>query len=220
MRKSLLFFFIVIIPSVILAQSIKGGLIAGANVSQVDGDECIGYHKMGLNVGALAIVPFAKDFSFSIETLFDQKGSYQRPQYYDSLDGEYKLILNYVDIPVLFHYTDKDIISVGAGFSWGRLVQFKEWQNDTRVNWSDTVSPYKKNDVDVILDLQFKLIKGLYFDFRYAYSVAKIRSREFHNITKTWSRDQYNNVLAFRLIYVFKDKPTPKKSKTTTINKS
>ena len=215
MRNIFLLCLLFVIPLHLFSQSIKGGLICGINLSQVDGDEEFGYHKLGLNAGAEAIVPFKKIFSASIEATFAQKGSYQRPLYSDSLSGEYKLILNYLEVPVLFHYTDKDIISVGTGFSWGRLVQFKEWQHGNRVNWADTISPYKKSDVNVILDLQFKLTKGFYFDFRYAYSVAKIREREFQNLTGTWSRKQYNNLLSFRLIYIFKDKPGPKKKKDT-----
>jgi hypothetical protein len=166
-----------------------------------------------LNTGAMAITPFSKKFSFSIETLFNQKGSYQRPVFADSLNGQYKLVLNYLEVPVMLHYIDKDVVKFGAGLSWGRLVKFKEWEHGNRINWSDTISPYKKNDVDILVDVQFKLVTGLYFDFRYAYSVARIREREFHNITGTWSRKQFNNVLSLRLVYVFKDSPAVKADK-------
>ena len=212
MRKIFFLFLVVVIPFQLFSQNIKGGLIFGINASQVDGDQCIGYNKAGFNVGAEAIVPFKKNFSFTIETIFNQKGSHQRAQFVDSLDGEYKLILNYLEVPVLFHYTDKDVVSIGTGFSWGRLVQYKEWQDDFRMN-PDSVPAFKKNDINIILDAQIKITKGFYFDLRYAYSVAKIRTREFHNYLGSWSRNQYNNLLSFRLIYIFKDKPGPKKNK-------
>lgn len=209
------FFFLILLPFINPAQSIKGGLTAGFNTTQVDGDEVYGYHKYGLNLGALAITPFGKNFSASLETIYNQKGSYQRPRFNDSLSGEYKLILNYLEVPVLFYYTDKDVIKFGAGFSWGRLVQFKEWEHGNRINWSTPYGPYKISDVDVLLDVQFKLFTGLNFDFRYAYSVAKIRTREFEfKVTgQKWTRKQFNNVVTFRLVYIFKDKPSPKAKK-------
>lgn len=213
MRRIILFIVLCLLPTVIFAQSIKGGLALGFNASQVDGDEVFGYHKFGFNTGPFATIPLGKNFSATIETLYNQKGSYQRPQFADSLSGEYQLILNYLDVPVLFQYTDKDVVKFGAGFSWGRLVQFKEWQHGYRINWTNPYGPYKTSDFDFLIDVQFKLTRGFYFDFRYAYSVGKIRTREFHNITGTWTRNQYNNVVALRLVYLFKDSQTVKNKK-------
>lgn len=188
-------------------QNIKGALIVGLNATQVDGDECYGYHKFGLNVGPMAIIPINKVFSVSIETLYNQKGSYQRKQYNDSLSGEYKLKLNYLEVPVLFHYEDKGVVNFGTGFSWGRLVEFGEWEHGYKVNWGNSTGPYKRTDVDWIFDVQFRLSGNMKFDFRYAYSVAKLRTRTF--LTGE-ARKQFNNVLSLRLVYVFKDTPAIK----------
>jgi hypothetical protein len=213
MNKYCFIFLLLIIPLFSISQNIKGGLIAGFNMTQVDGDEIIGFHKYGLNAGATSIVPLGKNFSASIEALYTQKGSNQKANTTDSINGQYKLILNYVEVPVLFSYTDKDIIKAGAGFSWGRLVQFKEWANSNRVNWTTPDGPYNSSDIDMLIDLQLKLFAGFYFDFRKAYSMAKIRTRVFHNLLgQEWTRKQFNNDLSFRLIYIFKDKPSPKKT--------
>lgn len=197
--------------SIVFAQSIKGGLITGFNMTQVDGDEVYGYHKYGLNAGALAIVPVNDKFSFSLEILFNQKGSYQRPwQMYDSANGAYKLILDYLDVPVLFQFEDKKVIKFGAGFSWGRLVQFKEWEHEKRIEWDTPNGPYKKSDVDFIFDVQLRLVQGLSLDMRYAYSIGKIRTRTF---LSGETRKQFNNMITLRMIYVFRDKPLPKSKK-------
>ena len=127
MKRYSFYILLILLPGLSIGQSIKGGLAAGLNATQVDGDEVYGYHKFGLNAGAFAIIPFRKNFSFTLETAYTQKGSYQRPQFADSLTGEYRLILNYVEVPLLFHYIEKDIIKIGTGFSWGKLVEFKEW---------------------------------------------------------------------------------------------
>jgi hypothetical protein len=195
-----------------MSQSIKGGLIAGFNLTQIDGDQLYGYHKIGLNLGATAIVPVGKKFSATIETIYTQKGSYQSPK--DTLSSPpYKLILNYLEAPVFFSYTDKDVIKAGAGFSWGRLVQFQEWEHLKRVNWTTSYGPYNPNDYDVLIDLQFKIHNGFWLDCRYFYSITKIRTRTFTDVSgNVWTRKQYNNDIALRLIYVFKEKPSPKKS--------
>jgi hypothetical protein len=64
-------------------QIIKGTVIAGGNLTQVEGDETKGWRQFGFNGGLGAIIPFGKDqkWGFNIEALFSQKGSYQRAQF-------------------------------------------------------------------------------------------------------------------------------------------
>ena len=204
-------------------QRIKGALIAGMNISQVDGDEIYGFNKVGLNMGGAAIVPLGKNFSFQLELLFSQKGSYQSKQYEQEitdtsgniiaeLNGSYNLKLDYLEVPFLFHYTDKDIISAGIGFSYGRLVNVKEYEHDTLNQFTTLNSgPYDRNDYSVLVDLYFRVHKKIprfKLNIRYSYSMSKIRTRDFYNTLGeyTGTRDQYNNVIAIRLIYVFNEK--------------
>jgi len=200
------------------AQRIKGAVIAGFNLSQVDGDHIYGFSKLGANLGAAAIFPFAKNFSFSIETIYCQKGSYQGKQWDDvdtlgnPLTGEYNLKLNYLEVPFLVQYTDRDIITAGVGFSYGRLVSIKEYEQGRLVE-STTLNggPYSRDDYNVLVDLRFRLhkkIPRLKFNIRYSYSMAKIRTRDFYDKYGEYddTRKQYNNVISFRLIYVFNEK--------------
>lgn len=195
-------------------QRIKGVAIGGMNISQVDGDEIYGFKKVGLNVGLGAIMPFGKGFSVSIETLYSQKGANQKDQYSrtDSsgnlLTGAYKLKLDYLEVPILFHYTDHDRISIGGGFSYGGLVHLKEWEHNELVETTTLSSGvYSNSDISVIADLRFKIYKRLKFNIRYSYSMVKIRTREFEDFQgNTWERDQFNNLFSFRLYYVFNER--------------
>ena len=78
--------------------------------------------RLGLNIGPSAIIPFGKNkqWSVTLELLFSQLGSRQKnvnakadtvylthPKYYDG----YRLSLNYVQIPVIVHFTDKRFIA-------------------------------------------------------------------------------------------------------------
>jgi len=219
-----LFFILVLMDLKVVGQRIKGQIIAGMNLSQVDGDEVYGFHKAGLNAGLGAILPLGKNFSFTIETLFNQKGSYQGEQYEDTVTnpstgnkelwtGEYKLKLDYLEVPVLFHYTDKEIITAGIGFSYGRLVNVKEYEHGRQVETTTlNGGPYDRNDYDVLVDLNFRVHKKIprfKMNIRYAYSMSKIRTRTFLDKfgNETITRDQYNNLFSLRLIYVFNEQP-------------
>lgn len=217
--KYLLFILVAVITSTSgHAQQIRGAVIGGFNLSQVDGDEVYGFKKPGLNLGAAAIVPFTDRWSVSLETLFNQKGSREREQYRttDTNDvlytGEYKLRLDYLEVPVLVHYNDRDRITAGVGFSWGRLVNVEEWEHGRKVETTTLNSgTYDPNDINILADIRFRLYKRFRMNFRYSYSLAKIRTREFEPIPGTPGkpevRDQYNNLLSFRIIYIFNEKP-------------
>jgi hypothetical protein len=190
------------------AQIIKGEVILGMNLSQVDGDEVFGFKKVGLNVGAGVLVPIAKSWDVSFEAIFSQKGANQKQQRSDTIEnGAYRLNLNYAEVPVLVMYTDKEFISAGAGFAWGRLVGVKEWEHGQLVETTTVNSGvYEKNDFSILGDLRIRIYKQLKFNLRYQYSLVKIRTREFGNVnTGFWTRNQFNNLISFRLIWVFNE---------------
>jgi len=201
------------------AQKFLGAVMGGMNISQVDGDEVFGYHRVGAHLGAAAILPI-KNWDITLETVFNQKGAYEGIQYVDSarqLNGKYDLRLNYIEVPLMAHYTDKKMISAGLGFSWGRLVSSREIEHDGwQAPYSDSV-PFNKNDFNILVDLQLRVYKKLKFNIRYAYSLVPIRERTFTNPyeieQEPWTRQQYNNLFTFRLVYVFNEVPPPRKKK-------
>jgi len=197
------------------AQRIKGQIIGGINATQIDGDEVFGYHKYGLNMGVGAILPFNnKRWSLSIETIFNQKGAYQNesPELDTLPKPYYNIRINYLEVPVLIHLEDKQTITFGLGFSWGRTVGIEEIEHGKKVETTTLAGPYKREDVNFLADLRFKLYGKLKFNFRYAYTVFPIRTRVFTNsIGHSWERTQYNSMLTFRLIYVFNEAPEKNK---------
>lgn len=205
--------FLLLATGRIQAQQIQAAIIAGGNLSQVDGDEIFGFNKIGLNTGLGAVVPFGKHFQFSIETLFSQKGSYQGPQYEDTdslgnvTTGEYKANLDYLEVPVMVLYNDKDVITGGLGLSYSRLVRVREYEHGQRVETTTlNDGPYNRNDFSFLADIRFRVYKMFKLNLRYTYSLMKIRTREYENLLgDTWTRDQYNNTISLRLIYMFNE---------------
>lgn len=196
------------------AQRVLGALIGGFNTTNVQGDDVFGFHKFGLNAGAAAIVPFADKWSFTLEAIYSQKGAYHREggrgmdYRYEHDYNQYKLQLNYLEVPVLIHFRDKTGLSAGAGFSYARLVGVKEYEDDVRIATTTlNDGPYDTDDYSAMLDVQYPIYKQLKFDARYSFSLFKIRTRTYENVPDDQEkiRKQYNQVLSFRLIWVFNE---------------
>ena len=124
----LLLAFLTAAPTLLRAQIIKGEVFLGSNISQVDGDECYRYRKLGVHAGAGALVPITNYLDAGLEVLFGQKGAYKR----DSINyhlgyftGTYNLTLNYVEVPVMVYLHDNRF-AFGLGVSYGRLVGLTE----------------------------------------------------------------------------------------------
>ncbi|HSN50384.1 MAG TPA: porin family protein [Bacteroidales bacterium] len=205
------------------AQRFLGAVSAGMNLTQVDGEEVIGFKKVGFNGGPSVIFPFGKNkkWSVTMELLYSQNGSYRKEQYlndtiFDSTeyyDG-YRLTLNYIQIPLIVHFTDKNFIAGGLGVQYGRLMSFKEYEdkNDPRgLHRTDSLK-FNTSDIQILADFRLRVYKRLWFNLRYSYSILPIRIKTFENpfTLSTWTRKQYNNVLTFRVVYIFNES-NPKK---------
>jgi hypothetical protein len=191
-----------------------GALIGGFNLSQVEGDDVFGFRKIGLNTGAAAIVPFSENFSGTLEVLYNQKGANHKEggrgmdYRYRHDYNQYKLALNYLEVPVLFHYNDRNRLKAGLGVSYGRLIEVKEWEDNVRIATTTLTSEtYNLNDYNGLVDVQFAIYKQLKFNVRYAFSLTYIRERTYQNVDPDEEkiRKQYNRVLSFRLIWVFNE---------------
>lgn len=191
------------------AQRFLGALAFGSNLTQVDGDEVYGFKKLGFNMGVAAFLPIQQKWFVSLEVAFSQKGAYQKyPWEADPSKSlpYYNLRLNYVEVPILFHFEDKQFAMLGTGISINRLVGVKEieWGEPTEANSRNGF--YSLNDYNWIVDIRLRVYKNLRFNFRFAYSLDKIRTRTFSNDSgDTWERNQYNNVLTFRAVYTFNE---------------
>jgi hypothetical protein len=194
------------------SQRFLGGVALGMNLTQVDGDEYYGFHKFGLNVGPMVSMPFGKNrnWSASMELLYSQKGSYHGGS---SDTTTFRLVQDYAEVPLMIHYTDKKLISGGLGFAYGQLVNYKE----TRNNFYDTIFRYQTGlsnyELSVIADIQIRLWSKLWGNLRYQYSVKSNRTVDVHYPypRQVITRDQYNNVITIRLIWVFNQEKIVKK---------
>ncbi len=218
MRKPLLFIFLFLFTSFgmqISAQRIMAAVIGGFNTTNVQGDDVFGFYKFGLNAGAAAIVPLSDKFTVTLETIYSEKGAYHKEggrgmDYRLRHDyNQYKLVLNYVETPLLFHYNDPNGIRGGVGFSYARLINVKEWEDHVRIATTTlNDGPYDLDDWSLLFDAQIDVMKKLKFGARYSFSLFKIRERQYFNVApdEIKIRKQYNQTLSFRFFWVFNEK--------------
>jgi hypothetical protein len=211
MSRKLFLCILVVLSGIIFSQKANsqrflGALSAGMNLTQVDGDEFYGFNKVGLNVGPMVILPFGKSrmWSVSMELLYSQKGSY----HHGSTDSTtFRLVQDYAEVPIVVHITDKNLISGGIGFSWGRLINYHETKN----NFYDSIFQYQTglsdNDYSIIADLQIRIVSKLWANLRYEYTVKSNRTVLVNDPNvyprNPYIRYQYNNVISIRLTWVF-----------------
>jgi hypothetical protein len=212
-----LLFFLLFVAGQVSAQSefflgdpkvFTCGLLVGANFTQVDGDDYFGYHRVGLNVGGIVYVHFSKSFSASMELLYSQKGSRGEDIIESSAIGtyvtKYYMNLNYVEIPVMLHYTYHRY-DIEAGASYAYLVKSDEWVlADQPVNIDPVANAFNKTDLEYIFGLSYRLYKNLYANARFQYSIVSTRSPE--RIPQGYgygNQGQFNNMFGLRFMYLF-----------------
>jgi hypothetical protein len=190
------------------SQLFKGEIIGGVNRSQVDGDFQFRFKKTGFEGGVGVVAPIYKNWSLSLETLYSQKGSRQKKMFEDSLDGSYKLRLNYVSVPFMIQYTDRDVVSAGVGVSYNRLVFAEEYSDGYKIDSVSVLSNvFDHDDWQAFGDVRVRLYKNLILNARYSYSIDKIATRMMIDPEngRPKERDFYNNLWTFRLIYMINE---------------
>ncbi|MCB9299309.1 MAG: PorT family protein [Lewinellaceae bacterium] len=101
----------------------EGGLVAGFNMSQIDGDLLHGFHKLGFNAGGRVNALLNERWRIGLELLFSQQGASRSKL--DNPASQYdKIRLNFVEAPVLVHFQDWKIQAT-AGVSYGRLISYE-----------------------------------------------------------------------------------------------
>jgi hypothetical protein len=190
----------------------SGGLVAGGNFTQVDGDTFYGYDKVGLNAGGVVYVRFSGNVGASMEIDYTQKGS--RAEVISSSVAlgtyvqKYFMNLNYVEVPITVHgktYVKSHLLYIEAGLSYAYLIKSSEWvQADPPVIVDPVLNRFNTTDFDYIVGMNLNLYKNLYLNGRYQYSILSIRPTDRVPIGYSYgNKGQFNNMFNLRLMYLF-----------------
>lgn len=188
------------------AQRFKAGLIFGVTASQIDGDISAGYHKVGLQGGLRGIVALRPKQDASIELLFTQRGCRNEPKTFP----EFNVTLNYVEVPVQWHYHDWPAnedsddpeyyrVHLNLGFSYARLLGYKDKYGLTALSLA--LPELNRNSACVLVGASFFASKHLAFTFRYHRALNRLYRPDANG--GGYDRSLNEHFLALQTMYVF-----------------
>ena len=207
------FSLLLILPSMLLAQSrFRTGAVVGLTASQIDGDLSAGYNKLGLQAGLRVIGRLTERTDASLEFLFSQRGAQRELVKNKYGDPQYPITLNYVEVPVQWHYKDWLVegddasngyykVSFNAGFSYARLIGSKLKDGEENPFFGLVPDYLKKNDFSFVLGFNFFANRHLGFTVRYNRSIGYMYDpRDWPN--PPYDRAWNGHCLYFQTVYL------------------
>lgn len=182
MKKMILWAAPLLLTTVLFAQDPKYGLKAGVNLATVTGFG--GNLKAGFNAGVLAHIHATPAFSLQPEVMYSNQGT-------KNSDNE-KLLLNYINVPLLLQYNFDNGFRLQGGPQVGFLIEAK--RKIANVEY-DQASAYKTVDVSIPLGFSYLDYSGFGVDVRYNIGVT--------NVVKNATTNYRNGVLQLGLFYLF-----------------
>lgn len=183
---------------VLKAQRFEGGLLAGYNATQVEGDTYKGYHKPGLVAGFYVQTDVAPAIFAAMEIKYSQKGA--RNKVKPEQPQKYIMRLGYIDIPVYMAFRTSDIGNIVGGLSTGILVHSAEFDEYGEFPKEDQ-NAFNTIDLQPFLGFQFDFLDRVKADLRFALSVLPIRGQPGEGTNYYWQNNQFNNVITLALYY-------------------
>ena len=232
---SLIFWF----STTISAQNrFAGGIFAGINLAQIDGDFQQGYNKKMFGGGIRAAMILTKNFDIGTELMYNGKGAKPSNSDKSSRTPNFYMTMHYAEAALManFHfdqneegYNDK---TIQIGLSYGRLLSSKI--DIYKLSIRDSIASniflqenLKNSDVSLVVGFSYRFTPKIGVSMRHSYSLTPF----FENNTPQKPRtnaDQKNYVSGrsyFLSMHLFYDLWTPelrkiKKGKKKTIKKS
>lgn len=209
LKAILLIFFL--LPISIFCQEKKNAfnllLTAGVSPAQVHGDPYNGYNKLGAMGGLGIETVFSEKSSVNLSFLFIQKGAQKNPKPDKGDYSAYYLNLNYLEVPLLYTYTQKKIL-IDIGISAAYLINY--YEADQNMVYTG-VYPFQKFDYSVKIGLGYNINPKWFVNFRTSNSFITTRPNRtkqaiyYNNIlARTFNKGYYNNILEFTLGYRIK----------------
>ncbi len=202
MNKIVLLLFL-FIPLAGLAQRFNGGILAGGVISQVDGDNNQGYHKVGYLGGAFVSLKISPRSSFQLEMEYIQKGARKNADTLTNMDTTFLNRLHYLEIPLLYQYTFAKRFQAEIGPAADVFLGSYEEVNGLEPPYLTV--PYQTVTLTGIIGITCFITDHLKAGFRFNYSLMSIRTDYVAGARKIlFETGQYNNVLSLGLSWYFK----------------
>lgn len=202
-KYTLLFLFTLAFHSAVVSQNFNGEILIGATGSQVTGDQLSGFNKGGFLAGIGVNYNLNENSSIGFRMKYIQKGS-RKPTDVEKGDTKYYLLrLNYIEVPLFYHYLVGKKLYVELGPSLAYLSSNTEEDENGDIPFQ---IPFYIFDLSLGGAVGYPITDKWNFQFGYSQSIAPIREPINAVLTTYLNRGQYNSVISFELIYNFKKK--------------
>ena len=189
------------------SQNFEGGIIFGANTSQVGGDNLSGFHKVGPIFGIFSNKSVNSQTNLQFEMYYINKGSNNQDMNND-LHTNYlvpDITLKYIETPLILQYYLKNKLLLEGGITTAYLID--GYYNDFYGKIKNQSNfPFKKYDIGLILGVNYKYSENISFNTRISNSIFPIgkedssifnENNNYNSITK----GKYNSVLSISVYY-------------------
>jgi len=166
------------------AQETHFGIKAGVNVASVEVSNGADYDgKAGLHAGGLAHIHITRHFALQPEIVYSMQGGKV---------NDFKLKLNYINIPLLAQYMTLDGFRLQTGPQLGLLVSAKTETGNVEINRKDV---YSSTDFSWVFGAGYLFPQGIGIDARYNLGIS--------NIIDDNGAEAHNRVFQVGLFYQF-----------------
>ena len=203
LMKKIGILILILFPLAGLTQGFNGGILAGGLVSQVDGDNNEGYHKLGYLGGGFVSLRISPRSSFQLEMEYIQKGARKNADTLTNMDTTFLNRLHYLEIPLLYQFTFANRFQAEIGPAADIFLGSYEEVNGLEPPYL-TVA-YRPVTLTGIIGVSCFITDHLKAGFRFNYSLMSIRTGYVAGSRKLmFETGQYNNVLSLALSWYFK----------------
>ncbi|MCF8330857.1 MAG: PorT family protein [Bacteroidales bacterium] len=189
------------LPLLMAAQQFDAGIRAGISASQVSGDDLSGYDKPGIYAGIFTSLDISPKSRLTLEMNYIEKGSRKLAKPDEGIYNSYKLMLNYIEVPVTYQYFIHEKLSVELGPSIGVLLK----RTDNEVDENGVITDqeaFRKYELAINTNLNYWFNQNWGGGIRHSESIVPVRK---HNSRATYwfNRGQHINMLRFFVSYKF-----------------
>ena len=178
--------------SSVFAQEVNIGIKGGLNSYTIGGDDTEDIDgKLGYNVGLLGHIHLSERFGLQPEIVYSTQGAKASEG-----NGDVKISLDYINVPVLFQYMYDNGFRIQAGPQIGFLTSAKAKADGITVDLDDSF-----NTIDFGLSFGASYVhppSGFGVDARYNLGIS--------NINEDDSSKNYNRGFQIGVFYLFKHK--------------
>lgn len=122
-RPLLLSLFLLISGFSLQAQTFQGSLLGGFNMSQIDGDDLLGFNYLGFNAGMRVVAVLNDRWRVGPEILYSTQGS-RRGNNEFNISNYDRFALSTIEVPLMVYFKDWRF-TAEAGVAYQRLINYK-----------------------------------------------------------------------------------------------